>query len=308
MKTIYDTNWFLKRIKETHKDDYQDYQLKSKYKNNQTKVVFHHLPCDNDVTVTPASFLSGRGCPICGHKHAARAQQKTLEQAQKDLPSYIHIIGDYKGALKEVTVHCDRCNETYKTIYHNFSKHNYCTHCGKYARETTERFSKEVTDMTNGEYSLVSEYTKANDYVKIKHEACGNIYKVTPHNFKHGKRCPNCNSSHGETYIVNYLEKEHLKYEYPKLFSDLKHKDYLHYDFFIPSLNVLIEYQGEQHYHPVEHFGGKEKFKDQVLHDNIKRRYALKNGYQLIEVPYTVSTQSSVEVFIDGFIKQILGN
>jgi hypothetical protein len=41
----------------------------------------------------------------------------------------------------------------------------------------------------------------------------------------------------------------------------------LSYDFFLPDFNLLIEYQGRQHFIPVERFGGEETFKIQLEHD-----------------------------------------
>ena len=49
---------------------------------------------------------------------------------------------------------------------------------------------------------------------------------------------------------------------------------------------ALIEYQGEQHYKPVEFFGGREKLKLQQINDDIKRTYCRVNNIPLIEIPY----------------------
>lgn len=62
--------------------------------------------------------------------------------------------------------------------------------------------------------------------------------------------------------------------------------------------NVLIEYQGEQHFKPIEHFGGEEQFKVQQEHDNLKREYAYNNGIHLIEIPYTINTQKDIKTFL----------
>ena len=43
-------------------------------------------------------------------------------------------------------------------------------------------------------------------------------------------------------------------------------------DIFIPDLNIAIEYQGEQHYRPVELFGGNEGFKKTRERDRIKKK------------------------------------
>lgn len=58
-------------------------------------------------------------------------------------------------------------------------------------------------------------------------------------------------------------------------------------DIFIPSLSVGIEYQGKQHYKPIEHFGGERHFLHQQANDRKKKELCVENGVILIEWPYT---------------------
>lgn len=60
----------------------------------------------------------------------------------------------------------------------------------------------------------------------------------------------------------------------------------LSYDYYIPCNNTLIEYQGKQHYLPLEFFGGENQLIIQQEHDRRKREYAFSNGYEFIEIPY----------------------
>lgn len=55
-------------------------------------------------------------------------------------------------------------------------------------------------------------------------------------------------------------------------------------DFYLPDYDLYIEYNGEQHYHPIKHFGGENKLESQKRNDNLKRSL-LKN--KLLEIPYT---------------------
>lgn len=57
-------------------------------------------------------------------------------------------------------------------------------------------------------------------------------------------------------------------------------------DVYIPSLNVAIEYQGRQHYEPLEIFGGEENFKIQQHRDIKKKQLCAENGVKLIEWKY----------------------
>lgn len=60
----------------------------------------------------------------------------------------------------------------------------------------------------------------------------------------------------------------------------------LSYDVFVCGLNIAFEYQGKQHFEPVELFGGEENFKKQQERDKIKKELSEKNGIQLIYINY----------------------
>lgn len=57
-------------------------------------------------------------------------------------------------------------------------------------------------------------------------------------------------------------------------------------DIFIPSINVGIEYQGEQHYYPVDVFGGEEGFNSLVKRDRRKEILCKQHGVKLIKWKY----------------------
>ena len=48
----------------------------------------------------------------------------------------------------------------------------------------------------------------------------------------------------------------------------------------------MIEYDGEQHFRPIEYFGGQKKFELQQKHDTIKNEYCKNNGIPLLRIPY----------------------
>ncbi len=55
-------------------------------------------------------------------------------------------------------------------------------------------------------------------------------------------------------------------------------------DVFFPDFNIGVEYQGEQHYRPIDYFGGIEKFEIQQRLDNKKRELCGLNSCTLFEV------------------------
>jgi len=96
------------------------------------------------------------------------------------------------------------------------------------------------------------------------------------------------NMSIGETAIKNFLERKNIEYVNEHSFEDCKSDtdSNLRFDFYIPKKNMCIEFDGRQHYSPVEHFGGEEKFKRQVFLDSIKDNYCKNKNIPLLRIPY----------------------
>lgn len=58
------------------------------------------------------------------------------------------------------------------------------------------------------------------------------------------------------------------------------------YDVYICGMDVAIEYQGEQHFKPVEVFGGEHHFREQQERDQLKAELSRSHGVKLIYVNY----------------------
>lgn len=169
-------------------------------------------------------------------------------------------------------------------------------------RKTDKQFKQEVYDIVGNEYTFLDHYVNNETKIRVKHNKCGNVYRVIPINFLSGKRCPFCTDTpKGELIIIKILDKLGINYDYQKTFDDLKDDRLLSYDFYIPSQSILIEYQGKQHYQPIDYFGGDDKFKNQQNHDKMKLDYAKNNGYNLIAIPYTEDTLSKIKKYLTRY-------
>lgn len=120
---------------------------------------------------------------------------------------------------------------------------------------------------------------------------CGSFKSVITNDLKSGKvKSCGCMKSLGEYYAKSYFSKYSIEYEYEKKFEDLlgTKGGRLSYDFYIPSINTLIEFQGEQHEKPFRYKGtdNYEKFEIQKEHDRRKRNFALENDFNFIEIWY----------------------
>lgn len=129
--------------------------------------------------------------------------------------------------------------------------------------------------------------TKRN--LKFVCSECGNVFITSFRVFtQHGGMvCENCRNhrSLGEKKIKTYLEKKNINYEEQKWFKDCRDKKPLPFDFYLPDLNIMIEFDGIQHFVVKDSYfkHGVEYIK---LHDNIKNDYCKQNKIKLIRIPY----------------------
>lgn len=120
---------------------------------------------------------------------------------------------------------------------------------------------------------------------------CGEIYTTSFNDYSSrdtAKRCSKCNGkiSNGEYKINNILINYSINFVAQKVFENCRDKKPLPFDFYLPDYNLAIEYDGKQHYEPVEYFGGENGFKYTIHHDKIKNKYCKDNGIKLLRISY----------------------
>ena len=281
------TEEFIKKAKEIHDNKY-DYSL-ADYSGSFKKVkivcslhgVFEQAP-NNHLNLK-------QGCPICGKKDSSNAHVKTTEEFIKKAKEihgdkYDYSLVDYKNAHTKIKIICPK-HGIFEQLPLNHLSGKKCPKCKGYYK-TTEEFIKEAREIHGNkyDYSLV-DYKNSREKIKIICPKHG-VFEQTPHNHLCGSGCPKCSSSHGENEIRKILEEYNFLFEEQKRFKELGR---LSFDFYLPKQNTLIEYQGEQHYKESCFKGHKHDLKKQQERDNIKREFAKKHNYNLIEIPYNVN-------------------
>lgn len=126
-----------------------------------------------------------------------------------------------------------------------------------------------------------------NCYTKIKHKCtdCENIWDTKPNYILHmGCGCPFCSASKGEKLIKNLLEELDIKFE-TEFPINIEGKTY-YYDFYLSEINIAIEYDGVQHFEPIDYFGGVEQYRIIKENDEIKNKWSIINGINIIRIPY----------------------
>ena len=141
--------------------------------------------------------------------------------------------------------------------------------------------------------------------VPIMHKCMrhNNEWLITPRNTLKGHGCSMCRESVGEKMVRLWLELNGISYIYQHTFEGCKDVNILPFDFYLPDYNCCIEYDGIQHFEPVDFASeGKEiaqkRFEYTKKHDNIKNEYCLNNNIKLLRIAYFENIEEKLDNFL----------
>lgn len=187
---------------------------------------------------------------------------------------------------------CDCGNPTLRSVRGVDLRAGKTTSCGC---KNIERCKATGEDLTGQRFGFLTVLQIGEKHEGNRHRHwicrcdCGNITQPIPSdNLKSGNTTScGCIISKGEYKIQQILKQLNIQFETEKYFNDLIGENRpLRFDLYLPEHNILIEYQGIQHFIPREQFGGEEQLKRQQNYDELKRKYCLKNNIKLLEIPY----------------------
>ena len=183
---------------------------------------------------------------------------------------------------------CD-CGNTI-TVSSNVLKKGNCKSCGCLRKEVaSKKASFNYKDLTNQRFGklIAKSYLGSSGKGSVLWLCfcdCGNNnFITTSHHLLSGNtQSCGCLKSKGEEKIKLILQQHNIIYEQEKTFSDLPLK---RFDFYLPDFNLLIEYDGQQHFQVA--FGqDKNKLILQQKYDKIKNEWCKENNIKLIRIPY----------------------
>jgi hypothetical protein len=92
--------------------------------------------------------------------------------------------------------------------------------------------------------------------------------------------------SKGEEKIKIFLQNRKINHVEQHTYEGCRNKYKLPFDFYLPDFNILIEYDGIQHFRSIDYFGGEESYKYRKMCDEIKNEYTQKNKIPLLRISY----------------------
>ena len=286
------TNKFIIDAKKVHGDNFG--YLLVNYVNARTKIkiickehgIFEQLPNNH---------LNGKGCPKCTDQ--TKTTNKFIIDAKKvHGDNFGYLLVNYVNARTKIKIICKE-HGIFEQLPNNHLNGKGCPKCS-YKIFTTEEFIEKVKNIHNNKYSYPNtNYINNKTKIKIDCPIHGE-FEQRPDDHIRGIGCPFCKESHGEKEIRILLEQNNIIFETQKKFKNCRNKNQLPFDFYLPNINLIIEYDGEQHFKPLNFFGGKEGLKNRKKLDIIKNNFCKNSGIGLLRIKYNENIENKIKNYL----------
>jgi very-short-patch-repair endonuclease len=218
---------------------------------------------------------------------------------------YDYSLVDYVNNSTKIKIICLTHNIFKQTPQNHLNK-NGCPICSHIDRQKTrisnkaKIFRKRISKI-NPDIIILSEYKGCRSLINVQCKKCNHNWKARPNNLLNGKGCGHCTFSKGEITIERFLKEHNIKYSTQYRFPKCKNKKPLPFDFYLPEHKLCIEYDGIQHFRPVQFKDmSKEKAIESFINtkhnDNIKTKYCKQKGIGLLRIPYT--SNGSIKIIL----------
>jgi len=290
---------FIEKAIKIHNDRY-DYSL-VEYKSAKTKI---KIICKKHGVFeqTPSNHLSGKGCRFCAKnvKYTNEEILKMFKGMHGDKYSYSDM--KYENMFKKVKIECFT-HKLFEQTPKNHLMGKGCPKCVGKQLNREETIARLIEIHGNiYDYSEV-DVRKAKDKIKIlckKHGAF--LQSLDCH--KRGQGCPNCKKSKAVNLIKIFLEENKFDYKTEFTFNNCRNpktNKLLPFDFYIPTKNICIEYDGEQHFKPMRFSRNNQKELEEIQYrDEIKNSFCKNYKIKLIRLDF--NNFSRIESLLTSYL------
>lgn len=287
------TESFIQKAKSIHGEKY-NYSLVD-YQKSKSKVdiicTYHGI-----FKQKPNHHLNGQGCPICGNifrNHSNKLSLSDILFKFKEIHfnKYDYSLVEYINFNTKVKIICNLHGVFEVTPKNHILRKSGCPKCAIIYK--ANKLKSNQIDVINQsklihnnkyDYSLV-DYINTKEKIKIICPTHG-IFEQAPVHHLRGIGCPHCNDSKGELIVKTFLEYNNISYIRNKIFDDCFDLSKLKFDFYLPEHNIVIEYDGMQHYKSINAFGGETEFINIQRRDRIKNEYCIRKSIEMIRIKY----------------------
>jgi hypothetical protein len=264
-----------------HLDKY-DYS-KVNYINSRTNVDII-CPIHGVFSQNPYSHKMGSNCPSCSGNKKGNKESfiKLAKSKHGNLYDYSKV--NYVDNKTKVDIICPVHGVFRQTPNMHIVRVSKCPKCSG-RNKNTDNFIEDAIKLHSNKYDYSNViYKNAHSKVDIICPIHGTFSMSYNSHITKVYGCPNCIETSGESYIINFLKSHNILFEYQKKFNDCIYKRVLTFDFYLPTKNIILEYDGRQHFLPV--WGGDEGLDIIRKRDKTKDNYCKDNNIHIIRIRY----------------------
>ncbi|MGL5718469.1 MAG: hypothetical protein ACRCX2_36030 [Paraclostridium sp.] len=265
-------------------------ELLQDYYNNSREKLKLKCTCGEIFHVAFTRFFKEgqRQCKKCGYQNGATKQTMSVDEFKDRVLVILgedYEVADFKKVSNDVRMIHKTCGKTYTQKGSKILSGQRCSHCYAPKKKVFEDVDAEIKSICGEELKLIEYNNHDNMILKCK---CGNKLKRGMSEIrKHkGAFCEKCKVSSGVIQIEAFLNHNNIAYIREHSFDGCVYKRKLRFDFYIPDFNLCIEYDGEQHYRTLYHWGGEKGLHLNKIRDNIKNEYCKSNDIELLRISF----------------------
>jgi hypothetical protein len=228
----------------------------------------------------------GRGCPEC----AIDKRRLTIIVVNKKYnDAGFELLGEYKNNSTPTLTKHKACGFEWKIRPADiFRRKSGCPLCAGNLPLTKEIVIERYYNLG---YELLGEYKNVHTPILTRHKECRFEWNIRPSDIFRNHGCPHCAAGKNEKLVGKILKEFDFIFDFHKNIK-LQRQDKrcgIFVDYWMPELNIIIEYNGAQHYHPVSFFGSskqraEQQFIKQQARDLRLSEYCIVNNIIFIQI------------------------
>lgn len=303
------------------KKTHEEYMEELKIKNPSVEVIGEYINANIPILhrciihnifwkLAPTHALEGCGCEKCCKERIGQKNRKShnqyVQRVSQINPNII-VVGEYINSKTPIFHRCMIDGNEWMARPYNVLSGKGCPECRN--RLISSMFRKDhtwyITELSKiySDIEVIGKYVDYDTPIMHRCKIDGNEWYAKPRNILRGFGCSECGGYSGEKSISKWLKEHNIKYVQQYRFSDCRDDKPLPFDFYLPNYNMCVEYDGRQHFIPVDFAGkGNEWAKEQLritqYHDTIKNEYCKVNNISLLRISYLQNIEEELQKFL----------